>query len=263
MSGQIDLEVLGVTKSFDSGESNLIALRDVDFEVYQGEFQCIVGPSGCGKSTLLRIMAGLTKPTSGVIKFRGTEIEKPHPKISMVFQTFALLPWKTVFENVELGLKLRGIPKLERHRISKEHIDLVGLKGFENSYPKQLSGGMRQRVGFARALATDPEVVLLDEPFSALDELTANSLRQEVLRLWRDMGKTFVMVTHSISEAVELAKRIVVLSSRPAKVKDIVGIEMPWPRKRASPDFESYESRVFSLLKEDLNKLYDMENEEA
>jgi len=181
----------------------------------------------------------------------------------MVFQSFGLLPWKTVQENVELGLKLQGAGKVERRKISKEYIDMVGLSGFESNYPIELSGGMKQRVGFARALATDPEVVLLDEPFSALDELTASNLRRQVLRLWRDMEKTFVMVTHSISEAVELAKRIVVLSPRPASVRETVPIEMDWPRKRSSPQFAQYEKSLFSMLKTDLNMLYDMEGEEG
>jgi len=256
------IEVIGIKKSFVKGDSEGPALKDVSFEVHESEFQCIIGPSGCGKSTLLRIIAGLCPPTSGVVKFKGVPVRKPHPKISMVFQSFALLPWKTVQENVELGLKLRGIGKAERQRISKEYIRMVGLHGFEHNYPIELSGGMKQRVGLARALATDPDVILLDEPFSAIDELTASKLRNEILHLWKDLKKTFVMVTHSISEALELAKRVVILSARPANVREIVSIEMAWPRKRSEPEFAEYERKLLSLLSTELNMLYDMEAEE-
>lgn len=256
------IEIVDVAKSFTKEDSDVTALENVNFEVHEGEFQCIVGPSGCGKSTLLRVIAGLCTPTSGVVKFKGVPVRGPHPKISMVFQSFALLPWKTVQENVELGLKLRGVGKFERRRASKEHLDMVGLSSFATSYPVELSGGMKQRVGFARALATDPEVVLLDEPFSALDELTASKLRNETLRLWRNMQKTFVMVTHSISEAVELAERVVVLTASPAMVREIVDIEMELPRRKGECRFNEYERKLFSLIDTEMNKLYDMEAEE-
>jgi len=256
------IEIVDITKTFSEEDGDVTALDNVNFMVHEGEFQCIVGPSGCGKSTLLRVMAGLCPPSSGVVKFKGVPLRGPHPKISMVFQSFALLPWKTVQENVELGLKLRGVRKSERRRITKEHIDMVGLSSFATSYPVELSGGMKQRVGFARALATDPEVVLLDEPFSALDELTASKLRNETQRLWKEMKKTFVMVTHSISEAVELAEQVVVLTARPANVKEIVDIEMELPRRKGEYRFNEYERKLFSLIDTEMNRLYDMEAEE-
>lgn len=254
-----ELELLDVGKTFSKQGAFIKAIEKVTFSVAGGEFVCILGPSGCGKSTLLRMMAGLTRPDTGVVKFQGSVLSGPHPKISMVFQNFALLPWKRVIENVELGLKIRGKPAHERRRIARGLIEKVGLHGFEHSYPVELSGGMKQRVGLARALATDPDAILLDEPFSALDEFTASTLRREVLRIWRENEQMFVMVTHSIHEALELANKIVILSSRPATVKELIDIEIPWPRNATQGAFTKYEKRIFSLLREELSELYDME----
>lgn len=246
------MELDMVCKVFRKSETRLAALDRVTFSVGEGDFLCIIGPSGCGKSTLLRIMAGLTDPTSGTVRFHGSPLSGPHPKITMVFQTFALLPWKTVIENIELGLKLQGMPKRERRELSMRYVETVGLKGFENNYPVELSGGMRQRVGFARALATDPEMILLDEAFSALDEFTANTLRAEIVRLWRETRKTFVMVTHSISEALQLSSRIIVMTARPGRVKESLEVDIPWPRERLSQEFAEREARLFSSLRDEL-----------
>ncbi|MEM3736583.1 MAG: ABC transporter ATP-binding protein [Candidatus Bathyarchaeia archaeon] len=246
------LEIIDVTKVYPLGNHNIPTLDRVSFHVHDREFFCVIGPSGCGKSTLLRMMAGLDAPTSGEIRLRGERITHPHPKISMVFQSFALFPWRNTLQNIEYGLEVRGVPKAERRRIAEELIELVGLKGYEYSYPKQLSGGMKQRVGLARALAVDPEIVLMDEPFSALDEFTAQTLRSEVVELWKSTGKVFILVTHNLTEAVELADRIVVLSARPARVKNLINVDLKRPRNRSNINFIRCQKNLFNLLREEL-----------
>jgi len=246
------VELSNVTKVYSDPPQTITALQDISFQVRQGEFLCIVGPSGCGKSTLLRMIAGLDRPSSGQIRFKGDLVTSPHPKISMVFQTFALLPWRTVIENVEFGLEIKGLSKKERRAISQELLEMVGLKETANLYPKQLSGGMRQRVGIARALAVDPEVVLMDEAFSAIDEFTAEALREEVAEIHAETQKTFLLVTHNLPEAIELADRILVLSARPAKVKSIVPIEIERPRNPTNSEFVSIHRDIFSLLQAEL-----------
>jgi NitT/TauT family transport system ATP-binding protein len=241
-----------VTKVYEDPPEKVIALKDISFHVKEGEFLCIVGPSGCGKSTLLRMIAGLDRPSSGEIRFKGDLLTAPHSKISMVFQTFALLPWRTVVQNVEFGLELQGKSKQEREEVSMHLLEMVGLKGSENLYPKQLSGGMKQRVGIARALAIDPEVVLMDEAFSAIDEFTAEALRAEVSDIHRETGKTFLLVTHNLPEAIELADRILVLSARPAKVKSIVGVDLERPRTSTDSEFVTIHKDIFALLQAEL-----------
>src|SRR5437867_8984374 len=198
------------------------------------------------------MIAGLDKPSSGQVKFRGSIVNQPHPKISMVFQTFALFPWRTVVENVEFGLEAQGRSRKDRATIAADLIEMVGLKGSENLYPKQLSGGMRQRVGIARALAIDPEVVLMDEAFSAIDEFTAEQLREEVADIHHDTKKTFLLVTHNLPEAIELADRILVLTSRPAKIKSIVPIDIERPRISTDSEFVSIHRDIFALLQAEL-----------
>lgn len=253
------LEVISVSKRYALGDDYFTALEDIELSLEEGNFACMVGPSGCGKSTLLRIMAGLVKPCEGTVKFHGEVLPRPHPKISMVFQNFALLPWKTVLENVELGLKLRGMERKARRKIGLHYTREMGLQGFENNYPAELSGGMKQRVGLARALAIEPEVILLDEPFSALDEITAMRLRKEVSRIWREIGETFLMVTHNVNEALELGKQIVVISQRPGRVREVVDVEMGWPRRAESSEFQEYKLRLLNLLEEEFGTLYNME----
>jgi NitT/TauT family transport system ATP-binding protein len=219
-------------KIFRNG-SEVKAIDDVSFDVNYDEFVCLIGPSGCGKSTLLRIIAGLEKVDTGQVLFRGEPITKPSPKITMVFQTFGLLPWKTAMENVELPMEVAGIQKAEAKQQADRYLRMVGLGGFENAYPHDLSGGMRQRVGVARALALGPEVLLLDEPFSSLDELTAKSLRVLLLKIWGDPSlptNNFVMVTHNVEEAVMMADRIIVLSPRPGRVVGELKVPLPRPR---------------------------------
>jgi len=249
------LELDNVSKFYDVGRK-LHALHEVSFGVGQGEFVSIVGPSGCGKSTLLKIIAGLDKPSSGEVKFRGGAIDGPHSKISLVFQAFGLFPWRTVLENVEYGLEMQRVPKQQRREQARDYLGMVGLTGYEHMYPKQLSGGMRQRVGIARALAVEPEVVLMDEAFSAIDEVTAEVLRDEVAQIHKHTGKTFVLVTHNLSEAIELADKVVVLSSRPAKVKKILPISLDRPRDRTHALFVHLHRDILHLLKEELENTF-------
>jgi NitT/TauT family transport system ATP-binding protein len=245
------VELDNVTKFYDAQEQ-LHALCEVSFGIERGEFVSIVGPSGCGKSTLLKIMAGLDTPSSGEVRFQGGPVRGPHSKISMVFQAFGLFPWRTVLENAAYGLEMRKIPKKERAEIAFQYLEMVGLEGYEHMYPKQLSGGMKQRLGIARALAVDPEVILMDEAFSAIDEVTAEILREEVTEIHKDLGKTFVLVTHNLSEALELSDKVVVLSSRPAKVKKIFTVELDRPRDRAHSSFIHMHKDILHLIKEEL-----------
>ena len=205
-------------------------LKDISFDVHAGEFVSLVGPSGCGKSTLLRILTGLTK-----IK-KGSAVSNAQ-KVAMVFQNFALLPWLTVKQNVEFGLKMEGLKKSERSKIAMEKISEVGLSGFENKYPKELSGGMRQRVGLARALAVSPDLLLMDEPFSSLDVITAEKLRAELLQIWSKYKMTVIMVTHLVEEAVELSDRVLVFSQRPTSLKNVFEIKTSRPRNKRSQEY--------------------------
>lgn len=227
------IEIEAVSKHFVSDKTQILVLDNVSFSVCKDEFLVIVGPSGCGKSTLLRMMAGLEKPDSGRILFKGQPVEAPTPKVAMVFQLFGLLPWKTALENVEVPLEVLGLPKQGRAHIAEEYLRMVGLEEFGNTYPHDLSGGMKQRVGIARALALKPDVLLMDEPFSSLDELTAKTLRELVLEIWRDPAvptNTFIMVSHNVEEAVFMADRVVVMSPRPGRVVGEVKIDLPRPR---------------------------------
>jgi NitT/TauT family transport system ATP-binding protein len=247
------IEVEKVKKSFVSDKTTILVLDDVSFNVGKDEFLCIVGPSGCGKSTLLRMLAGLEKPDSGRILFKGQAITAPSPKVAMVFQLFGLLPWKTALENVEVPLEVLGITKQSRAHVAEEYLRMVDLEGFENTYPHDLSGGMKQRVGIARALALKPDVLLMDEPFSSLDELTAKTLRELVLNIWRDPTlptNTFIMVSHNVEEAVFMADRVVVMSPRPGKVIGEIKIDIPRPRSEYLRDkqYFQYVDEVVSLL---------------
>jgi len=240
------LEIKNVTKIFHRGKNKGVeALKDVTFNVEEKSFLSIVGPSGCGKSTLLRLIAGIDHPSSGEILFEGKPVTGPNPKISMIFQTFALFPWKTVEENIEIGLEALNVPKETRLETVKNEIQLVGLDGFEKAYPRELSGGMRQRVGIARALAIEPKIMLMDEPFSSLDAITAETLRRELLRIWRDRTKqpeTFLMVTHNVNEAVFMADRVLVMSARPGTIVGDVRVNVPRPREKHLRHTEFYDA---------------------
>ncbi len=247
------LELRNVSKSFSLPKGTLAVLEDISFSVEEGEFVGIVGPSGCGKSTLLRLINGIVSLSSGQVLYRDKQVDGINLETALVFQSFALLPWMSVKANVEMGLEARGIGPEEREKRASIYIDKVGLDGFEEAYPRELSGGMKQRVGFARALAVEPQVLLMDEPFSALDALTAITLREELLDIWQapDMPvKTIIMVTHIIEEAIELADRIIVLGSRPGRVVADLKVDLPRPRDRRSEPFNAWTDKVFSLIEE-------------
>jgi NitT/TauT family transport system ATP-binding protein len=225
------VEILGVGKRYATGVE---ALRDVSVSLPRGRLTTLLGPSGCGKTTLLKIVAGLIQPTAGEVRVDGRRVESPGPERAFVFQDFALLPWATVLRNVAFGLELRGAPREAREETARRWIAEVDLAGFEHSYPNQLSGGMRQRVGLARAPAVDAEIILMDEPFSAVDEQTRRKFQEDLLVLLRDRGKTVIFVTHSIEEAVYLSDRIVLLTPRPGTVHRVVQPSVE--RGRRSPD---------------------------
>jgi len=246
------LEIRSVCRSFPKGSGEeLLVLEKVDLTIHAGEIVGLLGRSGSGKSTLLRIIAGLIAPSSGDAKCRGETIVGPPNGVSMVFQSFALFPWLTVLQNVELGLEALGIESTERRTRALAAIDLIGLDGFENAYPKELSGGMRQRVGFARALVVDPDILLLDEPFSSLDVLTAETLRGDLLDLWdahRIPTKGMVFVSHNIEEAVEIADRILIFSNDPGRIRAQIPISLPRPRSSESAGFRQIVDQVYTLL---------------
>lgn len=224
MSAPVDpiVEVGGISKSYGSTE----ALRGIDLDFPRGKLTSLLGPSGCGKTTLLKIIAGLIKANAGTITVDGKVVSVPGPERAFVFQDFALMPWSTAIRNVAFGLELRGKPKAEREDIARHYIAEVGLAGFENKYPHELSGGMRQRIGLARALAVDADVLLLDEPFSAVDEQNRRKFQEDLIRLRSNQSKTFIFVTHSIEEAVYISDRIVLLSPRPGRVSQIIEPEI-------------------------------------
>jgi NitT/TauT family transport system ATP-binding protein len=245
------LEARALTKTFRTLDGELPVLEGIELAVREGEFLALLGKSGSGKSTLLRCLAGLIPPSSGTVEYRGRPLAGSNPGTAMVFQTFALLPWLTVQQNVEIGLEARGVPAEERRRRALEAIDLIGLDGFETAYPKELSGGMRQRVGFARALVVQPDVLLMDEPFSALDVLTAENLRGELTELWgsgRFPTRAVVHVTHNIEEAVLLADRVVVLGTNPGRIRAEIDIPLARPRDRRAPAFEALEDRIYGIM---------------
>lgn len=245
----LDLE--DITKTYPTVDGTATILDGVTLRVHAGEIVALLGRSGSGKSTILRSMAGLLAPSTGTVRFRGQPLDGPNPGTAMVFQTFALLPWLTVLANVELGLEARGVAPDERRRRAEAAIDLVGLDGFEAAYPKELSGGMRQRVGFARALVVEPEVLLMDEPFSALDVLTAENLRGELAELWANPDlptSAIVLVTHNIEEAVMLADRVVVLGSNPGRIREELVIDLPRPRVRGGAAFDAVVEAIYRVM---------------
>ena len=262
LSATAKISLRGVTKEFvlpRTGEST-VALSAVDLDVRPGEFLCIVGPSGCGKTTVLNLVAGLAKPTAGSITLDGRAVEGPGAERGVVFQDYALFPWKTVWENIEFGPRYRTdatLSKEERDRRVRHFIDLVALKGAENKYPYELSGGMRQRCALARALANEPDVLLMDEPFAALDAQTRTILQEEVLRIWGEDAphgerKTVIFVTHGIDEAVFLADRVVVMGSHPGRVTLIKYVDLPRPRTaamRATQRFQELSDEIWQLIR--------------
>lgn len=246
------VQVEGCRQAYHKDSSaDLVVLDDVNLTLHDGELVALLGRSGSGKSTLLRVVAGLLQPTEGTVLWRGSQVTGPADGVAMVFQSFALFPWLTVQENVELGLEAQGVARAEREKRAEGAIDLIGLGGYENAYPKELSGGMRQRVGLARALVVHPDLLLMDEPFSALDVLTAETLRTDLIDLWSEGKlpiKSILMVTHNIEEAVLMADRILVFSSNPGRVAHELAVTFPHPRNRLAPAFRQLVDDIYALM---------------
>ena len=255
----------GVGKAFRTRSDPVQALSDVDLEVAAGEFLTVVGPSGCGKSTLLDLLGGLAEPTAGQVLLDGRAVTGPGLDRGIVFQQYALLPWRTAQGNVEFGLEAVGVPRRERAGRAREFLELVGLAGFADRHPHELSGGMKQRVAIARSLAYDPDVLLMDEPFAALDAQTRESLQDELLRIWQRTGKTVVFITHGIEEAVYLGQRVAVLTSRPGRVKQVLPVDLPnrfdTPDIRSTPEFAHHRHLVWSLLHDEVTRARAQEEE--
>lgn len=257
------LRIEHVTKQFPirGTDDTFTALDDVSIDLADGEFLALVGPSGCGKSTLLDLLGGLSSPTTGRILLDGKPIGGPGLDRGIVFQQYALLPWRTARTNIEFGLEAKGVPKKERRDIAGHYLDLVGLSGFADRYPHELSGGMKQRVAIARSLAFDPGVLLMDEPFAALDAQTRESLQDELLRIWRETRKTILFITHGIDEAVYLGRRVAVLTSRPGRIKTVVDVDLDRTVDdvRSGEAFRNLRHHIWSLLQSEVARAQDLE----
>ncbi len=253
------LQVTAVTRSFPGRgrAAPTLALQPTDLSVQRGEFTAILGPSGCGKSTLLRIIAGLDQPTAGTVTLAGRPVTGPGPDRGMVFQSYTLFPWLTVEQNIRYGLRERRLPEAQQRDIAARFIARVGLRGFENHWPRQLSGGMQQRCALARALANDPEILLLDEPFGALDHQTRELMQELLLEIWQADRKTVLFLTHDIDEAVFLANRVLVMSARPGRIKAEVGVPLPYPREwtlKTTPEFAQLKARLMAEIREEVRR---------
>jgi NitT/TauT family transport system ATP-binding protein len=246
-----------LTIAYSERKGRIVAVENLNFKITPGEFVCFLGTTGCGKSTILNVIAGFIKPTTGVVLMGSQPITGPGPERGFVFQQHALFSWKNVRGNVEFGLKMKGINRIKRATIADEFIRLVGLTGFEKSYPRELSGGMQQRVGLARTLANDPAVILMDEPFGSLDAQTRLMMQELLLNIWGKLGRTVVFVTHDVDEAIFLADRILILTSRPGKLKDEIVVSLPRPRSyevMMSVEYISIKKRVLALIREETIK---------
>lgn len=260
------LRLINVHKSFPAKKTKdkpnntqpFVAVDNVSLDVKAGEFLAIVGPSGCGKSTLLDLLAGLTKPTQGAIILNDKQITGPALDRGIVFQQYALFPWLTALENIEFGLEAKGVGKVERRKTAQYFLELVGLAGFENHHPNELSGGMKQRVAIARSLAYNPDVLLMDEPFAALDAQTRETLQAELVRIWQTSGKTIIFITHSIDEAIYLGQRIAIMTSWPGRIKQIIDVPEALRSShddvRSSPEFGALRHQIWSLLRDEVSK---------
>jgi NitT/TauT family transport system ATP-binding protein len=248
----VKVENLG--KRYTTPEMDVEALSDINLEIGEGEFVSLLGPSGCGKSTLLRIVAGLIPASSGQVSVDGKRIAGPGPERAVVFQDYALFPWMTVRENVEFGLESRAVPRAARHAKSTELLSVIGLTEFADRYPHHLSGGMKQRVSIARALAVDPSLLLMDEPFGALDAQTRRTLQNELLRIWSSYRKTVIFVTHSIEESIYLSDRIIVMTARPGRIKAVIKVTKERPRDLATPEMNKVQREVRAVLEDELER---------
>ena len=249
------LEVRNISKEY----SGFTAIDDVGFEVYRHEFVSIIGPSGCGKSTLLEVIAGLVPKSAGEVLIKGAAVKNGHSAIGIIFQQESIFPWRTTLENMEFGLQMQGMSKEERRKKALEMVELMGLSGFEDRYPDQLSGGMKQRVAIARALVMAPEILLMDEPFGALDEQTRIILGEELLRIRQEIGQTILFVTHNINEAVQLSDRVAIMTARPGKIKAVIDIDLERPRTSAVISTEKFGrlvAQVWSQLREEALKSF-------
>jgi len=243
----IEVEAVSQIFAATGGEPSW-ALRNASLRIGAGEFVCVIGPSGCGKTTLLHMIAGFLKPTEGIVRFKGAPIAAPGPDRGVVFQEYALIAWMTALQNVEFGLRVRGMPKRERRQHAMRFLDLVGLARVADRYPHELSGGMCQRIAVARALVNEPQVLLMDEPFAAVDAITRASLQEELLRLWQEFRISIVFITHNIDEAIFLGQRIVVMSAHPGTIQSVIDIDLPYPRDRAGRPFGDYYARLGAEL---------------
>ncbi len=252
------LEISNVSKAYDvAGTQPLLALDGVDLMVKEGEFVSVIGPSGCGKSTLFNIIGGLIEDFSGSVLIDGHSVDGAHKDVGVVFQEESTFPWRTTLQNVAFPLEVEGIARADREARAKKFIRLVGLEGFENHYPAQLSGGMKQRTAVARTLAYEPRIMLLDEPFGALDEQTRMLLGDKMLEIWAALNQTMLLITHNITEAVQLSDRVVVMSFRPGRIKQIIDIDLPRPRSSeviSTPEFGTYVGKLWTLLREEASR---------
>lgn len=251
------LEVESLYKAFNSGGEPVIAVDNMSFQIERGEFVSIIGPSGCGKSTLFNIIGGLTRGFQGSVTIEGQPVTGPHPKIGMVFQEESTFPWRTVRDNVAFALEMRGVSRKDRYETADHFIDMVGLRGFETRLPSELSGGMRQRVSLARTLASEPAILLMDEPFGALDEQTRLLLGDKILQIQQQLKQTTFLITHSITEAVQLSDRVIIMTYRPGRVKRIVNIDLPRPRHSnvvVSEEFNRYVAEIWLDLKDEASR---------
>ena len=263
MNSEPVIKIRDLKKTFKSNNGGVIeAVAHVNFDISENDFVCIVGPSGCGKSTLLRMVAGLETITSGRITYRGEDVSKPRKEIGMVFQEYSLLPWRNVIDNVALGPEFLGVPRQERYDKAMDYLRIVGMEAFSHSFPHELSGGMRQRVAIIRALANDPDVLLMDEPFGALDAHTRILLQKELLRIWENHRKTILFVTHSVDEAIYLADRIMVMSARPGRIIDIIDVNMDRPRHRSDPIYGQLAEQILAVLEREASVSFGNANTE-
>ncbi|MES0884514.1 ABC transporter ATP-binding protein [Roseibium sp. SCP14] len=249
MTTKIDFQ--NVSRHFGAGSGSFLALDRLNLQIGDGEFVTVVGPSGCGKSTAMNIAAGLLKPSDGTVLVDGSPVDGPGPERGMIFQQYALFPWLTVRENVEFGLKIQKLTRRERREIAAHYMDLVGLSDFAEALPKMLSGGMKQRCAIARAYAVNPKILLMDEPFGALDALTRVTMQDQLLDTWGRERRTVMFITHDVDEAVYLANRVIVMAARPGRLKEIIPVDLPYPRTesiRLSPEFASIRNRVWHAV---------------
>ena len=252
VNAPVKVHIDHVVKKFNGRNGEMVALNGVDLDIHENEFVCVVGPSGCGKSTLLNIIGGLESPTEGQVLVDGKPVQGPGPDRGIVFQQYALFPWLTVEKNVQFGLKLQGKSNEEAEEIARKYLKMVDLEGFAKAYPKELSGGMKQRVAIARAYANNPEVLLMDEPFGALDAQTRAQLQTELLKTWEGEKKTCFFITHDVDEAILLAQRVVIMSARPGRIKKIVDVDIPYPRDQGTKS----DPRFMELKAEVWNEVY-------